>query len=74
MIEINCDDRWQAYRRFNELEMDCQCGGYCPLRVRVDTPCQAIQVWSTTQWLSQGREQLSQSLERCWQLKVASRD
>ena len=69
MIEISCTDRWQAYRRLLELDIDCQCRGYCPLLVRVDTPCQAVQVWSTAQWLTQERRSLTQRLERCWQLQ-----
>lgn len=70
MIEIRCADRWQAYRRLLELDIDCQCRGYCPLLARVDTPGQAIQVWSTAQWLSPERRSLSQRLERCWQLQA----
>lgn len=68
MIEICCGDRWQAYRRFLELGIDCQCKGYCPLLARIDGPNQAIQVWSTTQWISQEHGALKQRLERCWRL------
>lgn len=70
MIEITCDDRWQAYRRLTELEIECKCRGYCPLLARVDSPSQAIQVWSTTQWISQDRQQLGQRLERSWKLRI----
>ncbi|NJN30628.1 MAG: hypothetical protein HC824_09535 [Synechococcales cyanobacterium RM1_1_8] len=42
----------------------------CPLWVRVDSPSQALQVWSTTQWISQSRSLLRQRLERCWVLEA----
>lgn len=73
MIEISCEDRWQAYRRLTELEIDCQCQGYCPLLVRVDSPSQAIQVWSTTQWIACSRRQLGERLERSWELRAHQR-
>jgi len=72
MVEITCEDRWQAYRRLIELDIECTCRGYCPLQVRVDSPSQAIQVWSTTQCISQKRQQLGQRLEQSWQLKTVS--
>lgn len=70
MIEVNCNDRWQAYRRLTELEIDCRCCSYRPLYARIDSPNQAIQLWSIVQGLSQEQRLLRQRLERCWQLKA----
>lgn len=70
MFEIHCLDRWQAYQRLLELGLECHCRSYAPLWVRVDSPSQALQVWSTTQWISQSRSLLRQRLERCWVLEA----
>jgi len=70
MVEITCEDRWQAYRRLIELDIECTCRGYSPLQAKVNGPSQAIQVWSTTQCISQKRQQLGQRLERSWKLRA----
>ena len=70
MIEVQCLDRWQAYYRFQSLELDCRCRAHRPLEVDVQTPGQLVQVWSVLQTVSGDRSELCDRLERCWQLRA----
>jgi hypothetical protein len=68
IITIARCDRWQAYYRLQELQIPCICLEDGRLQVEVNTPNAAIQLWSVMQQLTRTRQQLSDWLERCWQL------
>lgn len=71
MVTIECGDRWQAYYRLQELELDCRCRCYEPLAVTVNTPREALLVWSVVQRVEGQRSELLERLERAWQLQQA---
>lgn len=66
-IEVQCKDRWQVYRRLQELDIPCQCASYQPLKVQVDHVLAVIQLWSVVQQVTHPRQHLADWLEICWQ-------
>lgn len=68
-IEISMGDRWQVYRRLQELEIPCQCGTNQPLRYQLNDIAAAIQLWSVVRQLTVPRRELASWLERCWQIR-----
>lgn len=68
MIEVQCEDRWQAYCRLQELEIVCQCSYQQPLKVQVNSAVAAIQVWSVIKQLTMPRQALASWLEDCWKV------
>jgi hypothetical protein len=79
IIDTAWGDRWQIYHRLRELEISCECSAGKPLRVVVDTPTAAIQVWSVARQPSMlhgrgfanERSQLVDWLDRCFTLQAA---
>ena len=65
---VCCEDRWQVYHRLQELDIDCRCSGYQPLRVNLQTPSEAIQLWSIVRRVSQPRHLLAVALQKSWQV------
>ena len=68
VIEIAFADRWQVYRRLQELGISCQCRTNQPLSVKAGNVVEAIQLWSVVRQLTLGRRELASWLERCWQI------
>lgn len=68
VLEIDWADRWQVYRRLQELAIPCQCATNQPLTVQIDNVAAAIQVWSVVRQITVPRCELACWLERCWQL------
>lgn len=66
-IEISKGDRWQVYRRLQELAIPCECGTNQPLRYQIQDVTAAIQLWSVVRQLTVPRRELAAWLERCWQ-------
>lgn len=66
-LEMSCIERWNVFRRLNELAIPCECACGEPLRVTVDTPAAALQVWSVTQQFLAPRKMQIQRLEHCLQ-------
>jgi spore coat protein U-like protein len=66
VIEIDFADRWQVYRRLQELSISCQCATNQPLNVQIDNVTAAIQLWSVVRQLTLPRSELAYWLERCW--------
>lgn len=60
---VRCEDRWQVYFRLKELDIAAQCQGFHPLKVSIDTPTEAIQLWSIVRRISTPRRVLAASLE-----------
>jgi hypothetical protein len=68
-IEITWGDRWQVYRRLQELDIPCECGTNQPLRYQIQDITAAIQLWSVVRQLTVPRRELACWLERCWQIR-----
>jgi hypothetical protein len=68
-IEISWGDRWQVYRRLQELAIPCECGTNQPLRYQLQDVTAAIQLWSVVRQLTVPRRELASWLERCWQMR-----
>lgn len=68
-IEINWADRWQVYRRLQELGIPCQCETNQPLRYQIEDVAAAIQVWSVIRQLTVPRRELAYWLEECWRMR-----
>lgn len=66
VIEIAFSDRWQVYRRLQELGIPCQCGTNQPLSVQLNNVNDAIQLWSVVRQLTLRRWELVSWLKRCW--------
>lgn len=59
--------RWNVYRRLQELNLMCECGGDRPLTVAIRTPADALLVWTVVRATTQPKPSLANHLERCWQ-------
>ncbi|MBE9126373.1 MULTISPECIES: Asr1405/Asl0597 family protein [unclassified Coleofasciculus] len=68
VIEVNQADRWQVYRRLQELSIQSRCGTNQPLIAQIDDVAAAIQLWSVVRQLTVPRHNLASWLECCWQL------
>lgn len=66
-VEVNWADRWQVYQRLQELDIPCWCETNQPLRVEIDNPTAAVQLWSVMRQLSASRQDLIWTLEYSWQ-------
>ena len=69
VIEIAASDRWQVYRRLQELAIPCRCGTNQALSAQIDDVTAAIQLWSVVRQLTAPRRELVYWLERCWQVR-----
>jgi hypothetical protein len=54
--EISWGDRWQVYRRLQELAIPCECGTNQPLRYQLQDVTAAIQLWSVVRQLTVPRQ------------------
>ncbi len=66
VVEVSRTDRWQVYRRLQELEIPCQCQTNQALTVEIGSIAAAIQLWSVVRQLNTERQDLIEVLERCW--------
>ena len=67
IVEVNWPDRWQIYRRLQELDIPCRCETNQPLTVEISNPTAAIQLWSVVQQFTGCRQDLVSTLKKCWQ-------
>lgn len=67
-VTIDCEDRWQVYHRLQELDIDCTCQGFQPLKVMLQTPSEALQLWSIVRRVSAPRHTLVADLKRNWRV------
>lgn len=63
---VLCEDRWQVYHRLQELNITAQCQGFRALEASVETPTEAIQLWSIVRRISLSRAELANILEERW--------
>ncbi len=67
VVELDRVNRWNVYRRLQELAVVCECGSNQPLTVVINTPADALLVWSVLQAATLPKLALTDHLERCWQ-------
>lgn len=70
VVEVNWHDRWEVYRRLQELQIPCQCAPNQPLRVQLQTPREALQLWSVVRQFNSPRQEILLWLRDCWQLEA----
>ncbi|NEP02019.1 MAG: hypothetical protein F6K58_25850 [Symploca sp. SIO2E9] len=73
VIEITASDRWQVYRRLQELDITCSYRTNQPLSYQVNEVTAAIQVWSVVRQLKLSRCEIAAWLEKCWQCPFSER-
>lgn len=59
MLEVHGSNKWQMYRRLQELGISCWCEANQPLRVPLNAGT-AVQFWSVSQQLQMSRPRLVQ--------------
>lgn len=64
-VSVPLGDRWQVRDRLQSLEILCHCASDGSLRVAIDSPLAAIQVWSVLSWWGVPRQRQVAWLERC---------
>jgi hypothetical protein len=69
-IDLHVGDRWQIYRRLQELGIPCHCRAHQPLRVEVNNGCTLIQLWSVIRQFDAPKEENVEQLKRCWKLPL----
>jgi hypothetical protein len=69
-VEIDWLDRWQVYKRLQELDIPCCCESNQPLKVEIGNPSAGIQLWSVIRQFTISRQEMIYTLERCWQNKA----
>ena len=72
-VTVSCEDRWQVYHRLQELDIDCECSSFQPLKVNLQTPTEALQLWSVVRCASDDKRTLVSTLSRSWQAPDAKR-
>lgn len=73
-VTIDCEDRWQVYHRLQSLGIEAQCKSFQPLQVTINTPTEAIQLWSVIKHVCGPRQVIAQALDKSWQLKPYARE
>jgi TfoX/Sxy family transcriptional regulator of competence genes len=69
MFEIQSTERWQVYRRLQELDIDCECACYEPLKVEIKGAIAAAQIWSVTRQFTASHQELVDWMENCWKCR-----
>ncbi|MBD2576910.1 Asr1405/Asl0597 family protein [Oscillatoria sp. FACHB-1406] len=67
IVELRGRERWQIYRRLQELDIPCRCAASKPLRIEVRNSYIAIQLWCVIRNLTASDRELRTRLERCWE-------
>lgn len=66
VIEIDRLARWEVYHRLQALSIPCTCKWGEPLRVQIDSPGVAIQLWCVVLGATATRQDRLTFLEQCW--------
>ncbi len=66
IVEVNLADRWQIFRRLQELDIPSWCETDQPLTIAIANPTHAIQVWCVIRQLTASRHDLIQTLKQSW--------
>jgi hypothetical protein len=70
VVLVNHADRWEVFRRLQELDIPSWCESNKPLTVEIKDTVAAVQLWSVMQQLTASRQDSIRMLERCWRLRV----
>ena len=68
IVEVSCVDRWQVYKRLQELDIDCWCESEQPLQVYLKNTNEANQLESVLKQFTANRYELAQLLQSCWEV------
>ncbi|ABG53278.1 conserved hypothetical protein [Trichodesmium erythraeum IMS101] len=68
IVEVSCVDRWQVYRRLQELDIDCWCEPEKPLQVHLKNTNEANQLESVLKQFTAHRYELVQLLQSSWEV------
>ena len=68
ILPVSCVDRWQVYRRLQELDIDCWCEAQKPLQVNLKNTNEANQLESVLKQFTANRHELVQLLQSCWEV------
>lgn len=74
IVQIDTTDRWQAYHRLQTLDINCSCAMEQPLKVEVNSPLAAIQLWSVVRQITASRSELVLWLDNCWCIPTSIKD
>lgn len=66
VVSVSRIDRWQIYRRLQELMIPCWCLEDGSLRVEVQNGISALLLRSVVQQFVASRQEMVSWLERCW--------
>jgi hypothetical protein len=72
VFTINRSDRWQIYRRLQELGIPCWCPSDGTLWVEIKGCVAAILLRSTVQQFTHSRSELADWLDRCWTTSIVT--
>ena len=68
-VTVEWSERWQVYHRLKALEIECSCQMNEPLQAEINSPQQAIQLWSIIKQVTSNRQELVDWLHQCWRIK-----
>lgn len=68
IVEINWTDRWQVYKRLQELEISSSCKINQPLTVEIANITDIAQLWSVLRQFTASRQDLISHLQHSWHL------
>ncbi|MEO1799634.1 MAG: Asr1405/Asl0597 family protein [Cyanobacteria bacterium J06629_2] len=69
-IDIARTESWFAHRRFQDLAIASSISTGQPLRVEINDPQTAVQVWSVIRQVTGSRSKLIDWLEYCWEMPI----
>lgn len=67
-VEVNRAERWEVYRRLQELQVPSYCTTNQPLQIQLYSPMAAIQLWSVVRQMTTPRCVLARWLDSCYQI------
>lgn len=67
ILDVSWVDRWEVYKRLQELDIYCWCEVEQPLWVQLKNADEATQLESVLKQYTANRHELVQLLQRCWQ-------
>jgi hypothetical protein len=70
VVVVNRADRWEVFRRLQELDIPCWCESNQPLTVEIKDVIAAVQLWSVTRQLTISRQDSIWMLESCLRLRA----
>ena len=72
-VDLKNTERWNVYRRLQELEIPCRCSTNLPLQVDINNPQAIAQLCSVVKQITASRSELIGWLNQCWKRKSTLR-